>query len=158
MAAAGDSSTNLVYRGYLSFDISAMTGQSNVDVSSATLNAQQTTCLGNPFAAGFGGAIEAWHVYYGASLTSSDCSPTNINNLQYTLSNSLTTGLKTVSVIGKVQDDYDNSFLRGSRSQFLIRTATIFTSGTSSDYCSFGSFNQGTSSNDPYLQVSYEYD
>jgi len=142
----------------VSFDLSYLSPLTGLSISAATLNMVQTTCTGNPLSATYGGAIQAWHVSYGPSLTAGDCSTPNLAGRQYTLSTSLATGARSVSVAGAVVDDFNNRVARGSRSQFLIRTATLAASGLTYDYCSFGTFNQGTSSNDPYLNVTYEYD
>jgi methionine-rich copper-binding protein CopC len=159
IAVAGDLSTaGQIYRGFLSFDLSALNALVGVNVSAATLNAQQVGCYGNPFTAPFGSAIEAWHVSYGASLTAADCATPNLGSRQYVLSTSTTLSLRTVSVVAAVADDYTNRVLRGYRTQFLIRTHTLANSGTTADWCDFGTFNQGTSANDPYLNVTYEYD
>ncbi|MFT3711340.1 MAG: Ig-like domain-containing protein [Archangium sp.] len=157
IAVSGATSGSQAYRGYVTFDIGYLGTLANVNISAATLNMNQTGCNGNPFSSTFGGAIEAWHVNYGPTLTTLDCSLTNINSLQYTLSNSLTLGWKTVSVLAKVEDDFANLAARGNRSQFQLRTATLATSGTTSNYCSFGTFNQATA-NDPYLNITYDYD
>ena len=159
VAAAGDSTTNLVYRGYLTFSLASLTSLANVNITSATLNTTQVSCSGNPFTTTFGSTIEAWHVNYGPSLEAADCSTSNLGSRQYTLSNSTALTLKTVSVIDAVEDDWTNRVSRGNRSQFMLRTATIGTdSDGSADWCSQGTYNTTTTSNRPYLSITYEYD
>ncbi|MFO0600202.1 MAG: Ig-like domain-containing protein [Myxococcaceae bacterium] len=152
----GHSGAN-VYRGFLTFDISALSSLGHVDFTSARLYAQQLACSGNPFAVGFGSAIEAWHVSYGSSLTVGDCATANILGLQSSLSTNTTLGLKSASVTGMLQDDWDNRLTYGNRAQFEIRTHTMVTA-SGVDYCTFGDFNQSGTANDPYLLVTYEYD
>ncbi len=160
VAAAGDSSTNTVYRGYLSFSLAPLASLQNVSISSATLNTWQSYCsTGSVFTSTFGSVIEAHHVNYGASLESTDCSPTYLGARRYTLSNSSTLGARSVLVTASVADDFTNRVARGNRSQFQIRTATLATDNDSAyDYCSQATFNASTATQRPFLSVTYDYD
>ncbi|MDP3500580.1 MAG: Ig-like domain-containing protein, partial [Myxococcales bacterium] len=159
-AAAGDSSANTVYRGYLSFSLAPLALLQNVTISSATLNTYQYYCsTGSVFTTTFGSVIEAHHVNYGASLDSSDCTPTYLGARRYALSSSQTLGTRSVSVTASVADDFTNRVARSNRSQFQIRTATIATDNDSAfDYCSQATFNVSTASQRPFLSVTYDYD
>ena len=157
--ATGDVASGAIYRGFLTLSLSPLTSLSNVVIVSATLNTEQIYCTGNPFTATFGSAIEAWHVDYGPSLTTADCTTPNLLSLQYTLSTTTTLATRSVSVTSKVVDDWSNRVARGNRSQFLIRTSTLATDGDGvNDYCNQGTYNATTSSNRPYLSITYDYD
>lgn len=159
-AAAGDSSANTVYRGYLSFSLAPLASLQNVNVVSATLNTYQYYCsTGSAFTTTFGSVIEAHHVNYGASLEAADCLPTYLGGRRYTLSNSQTLGARSVSVTTSVEDDFTNRVARGNRSQFQIRTATIATDNDGAyDYCSQATFNASTATQRPFLSITYDYD
>lgn len=164
VAAGGDRSTTVglqnIYRGYLTFVLNGViTSRANVDIITAQLYTEQVGCYGSPFSSTFGGAIEAWHVNYGPSLEANDCNPTNLGSRQYVLSTSSAAGARTVNVTAAVNDDWAARASRGNRSQFMIRSATIANDGdTISDYCNFASYNYGTTTLRPYLNVTYDYD
>jgi hypothetical protein len=158
VAAAGDNSANSVYRGYLTFSLSALASLQNVVIATATLNTNQTYCSGAVFAAPFG-SIEAHHVDYGPSLDAADCLPTYLGGRRYTLSTSSALGPRSVTVTASVADDFANRVARGNRSQFQIRTATIATDNDSvRDYCNQATSLDTTLSNRPSLSVTYDYD
>jgi hypothetical protein len=158
VAPAGDSNSNQIYRGYLTFSLSPLSSLANVAIVSATLYTEQTGCTGNPFVSTFGGAIEAWHVDYGPSLDLGDCATANLGSRQYTLSSSTTLGQRSAGVSAAVQDDWTNRMTRGFRSQFQLRTATLVSDTDGAyDYCSQGTYN-ASSTNRPYLSITYEYD
>lgn len=165
VAAAGDryttgtNPTQNTYRGYLTFSLAALNSYANVSIASATLYAQQVACYGSVYTSTFGSTLEAWHVDYGPSLDVGDCSTANLGNRQYTLSTDADVELKTVSVTPAVSDDYTNRATRGSRSQFMIRPATLVSDGDmTSDYCNIASFNTSTAANRPYLSITFDYD
>jgi hypothetical protein len=158
IAVAGDATNGDIYRGYLSFDLTALNSLVGLNISAATLNAQQTSCYGNPFGVLFGSAIEAWHVSYGSSLTAADCSTANLGGRHYVLSTNTTLSLKTTSVLAAVRDDYVNRVVRGYRSQYQLRTAALGSFITGADWCAFGTLNQGGTTNDAYLTLTYEFD
>ena len=161
---AGDRSVSAIppgqlYRGYLTFSLAPLALLTDVVIESASLNVYQATCTGNPFAAAFGGSINAYHVYYGDSLDLGDCATPLLTMDSFELSTSTAAGLRSVSVLSKVRDDFMNRGARQSRSQFLLRTATVVSNGdTTYDYCSYSTYNYMGSSSDPYLNITYEYD
>ena len=107
----------------------------------------------------FGSAIEAHHVNYGASLDAADCLPVSLGGRRYTLSSSVALGSRSVDVTPSVQDNFSNRTTRSNRSQFQIRTASIATDGDGvTDYCSQASVNTATSSQRPFLSITYDYD
>lgn len=147
-----------MWRGFLSFDLGTLAPLANVTIVSATLNAAQVACSGNPFTVTFGQAIQAWHVSYGPTLSAAACATPNLGNRRYLLSNSLTLGARSVEVAAAVQDDWLNRAARGSLTQFMLRTATLAYVGGSPNYCAYGTVNNNNFSNRPRLVVTYEYD
>lgn len=149
-----------VYRGYLTFSLASITQYANVDVDSAFLYLDKLYCNGSPFTATFGGSINAYHVNYGPALDLADCNLSPLNGRQYTVTNSLAyPSVHSANVSSAVADDVTNFAARGSRSQFQLRTPNaVSDNDTVGDYCYFGSYNNPTSTNRPYLSVTFTYD
>lgn len=162
LAYAGDfysrTTAGIVYRGYLTFSISALATYPNAVVRGASLYVNQISCGGEPFGSSFGGAINALHVNYGTSLDAADCSTPTLDG-PYPMSIDATLGWKAQTVTTAVADDFANLSTRGGRSQFELVTATVLNDGdTTTDACQFGTFNQTDDALDPYLLVTVEYD
>jgi hypothetical protein len=163
-AVAGDrystSSSPLqnTYRGFLTFDISALASIPHANIVAAYLYVYQYTCIGNPFVPALGNTINAFHVDYGPSLDLADCATPILGSGSFILSKDNQLVWKAVAVTPAVADDFANRVARASRSQFMIRTATWATTGdTVNDSCVFGSHNYSAGYH-PYLRIYYEHD
>jgi len=174
--AAGDGSTNLFVRGFLSFDLSGIPADVT-EVSAATLYAYQSHVTGAPYTDL--GELRAASVNYGTSLTAGDFETPIIRTLQcppcvppicqicnpllytrdevVTLSTTSTVGTKSAAVARKVWDDLVNRSSRGSRSQFRLAFSLNTTADSSADFVNILSGETTNAANRARLAITYLY-
>lgn len=142
--------SNLVTRGFVSFDISSI--PSGATVTEATLRLYQSKIIGNPYTAG--GALKVDHLTYGDSLDSADYGVAALLSNFATLTSSANVEWKDVIVTDRVKNDLSNS--RGA-SQFRIHFTTELTGGDATgDFAYFESAdNSEGTGNTPQLVVKY---
>lgn len=169
---AGDGTSNEYWRGFLSFDLNTGTPggvpTSATAIVTATLYVYQyMTTTADPYAVL--GNVIAQSVYYGSSLEAADFSTPVLRYTTrcikgigfctyddvYTLSTSGTAGYRSVTVTGKVSRDLAERTARGSRSQFRLKFSTDTNGDSAYNYAGF--YPGDSSTNKPYLYVTYEY-
>lgn len=166
----GDSSTNLFYRGFLTFDLSAL--PSNLTfIKTAIVYVFHNSYQGDPYGA-LGGGLRMERVDYGATLDSTDFekAPFALSLDAFSLSNSTTQGWKSSSVIvaGLVRD-WSDRVNRSNHTQWRMKFPNNLASNSANDYVTWYSANSSAttctrphsaatgSSCKPHLVVNYEY-
>jgi hypothetical protein len=142
--------TNLITRGFISFDLSSI--PSSATVESVTLRLYQTGVVGTPY--DVGGRLKIDHLDFGSSLENADYNTPSISASFTTLTDNPTAEWKEADVTDTLRNDLTNS---RPRSQFRIHFATENIGGTvSGDFAYFESADNSTgTSNIPQLVVKY---
>jgi hypothetical protein len=138
------------YRGFYSFDISAIPAGSSV--ASATLRLHQISVIGSPYSEL--GNVVVDHVDYGAALSGlEDFSVPALASGVGTLSTDATLGLRTLSVTARVQADVTAG---RARSQFRLRfSPTEASDDGNSDFAQFADAGYVIAAEVPQLEVRY---
>lgn len=165
-AAVGDLgvfSTNIAYRGFLTFDLGSLPS-TLTKITDATLRVYQSSMAGTPYGSGSSnlGSLRAESVNYGLSLTTAAYSTPTLTflgfPLAYTVSTSSLNTSKYATVTNKVVDDWNNRASRGSRSQFRLRwSLRDKTLDGASDQVSIYMGENTSLTYKPRLSVTYEY-
>lgn len=142
--------SNLVTRGFVSFDLTDLPQGANV--TEASLRLYQVKIIGSPYSAG--GQLKVDHLNYGDSLNSEDYGLAALSSSFATLTSNPTLEWKDLNVTDYLRDDLENA---RSRSQFRIHFQIESTGGNvTGDFAYFESADNNTGSgNTPQLVVKY---
>lgn len=144
--------SNLVTRGFISFDITSI--PAGAVVTEVTLRLYQAKIIGSPFASG--GTLKIDHLTYGDSLDSSDYGLAALSSSFATVTSNPTLEWKDVVVTDRVKNDLSNA--RGT-SQFRIHFTSEVTGGDVTGDGDFAYFESADNSegtgNAPQLVVKY---
>lgn len=142
--------TNLVTRGFVTFDLSSL--PAGAKVQKATLKLYQTKTIGSPYSVG--GNLKLDHLTYGDSLGNEDYASAALLSSFATLTDSSTNEWKDIVVTQAVKNDTDNA---RSTSQFRIHFTTEVKGGdVTGDFAYFESAeNTEGTGNIPELVVEY---
>lgn len=150
-AYVGDTSTNLSTRGFFDFTIAGLPAEAH-QVTSATLYLYFIGPLGSP---GTLGSLYLEHLDYGTALSASDYSLGALSSAPWAVS--FTTGFHAAGVTTSLQNDFANRVSRGNRAQFRLRFNTEVTADAAYDGLYVSTQEWATSTQRPYLVVSFEY-
>ena len=142
--------SNLVTRGFVSFDISEIPNGSTIQ--EVTLRLYQAKIIGNPY--GVGGSLKVDHLTYGDSLDNADYGTAAISSSFITLSGNAVKEWKDADVTDAVKNDISNA---RSRSDFRIHFQTENTGGdVTGDFAYFeAAENNMSTGNTPQLVIKY---
>jgi hypothetical protein len=140
----------LVTRGFVSFEISEIPSEANIQ--SAVLRLYQARTVGKPYAAG--GPLKIDHLTYGDALDSSNYASPALSTSFATLSDETSIGWKEVDVTARLKDDVANARYT---SQFRIHFQTEVAGGdVTGDFVYFeAQENSMETGNTPQLIVKY---
>jgi len=142
--------SNLITRGFVSFDISSIPVGKTID--QATLRLYQTSITGNPY--GVGGSLRVDHLDYGSSFENADYNTSSISSNFGTLTGNTTIEWKDLDVIDRLKSDISAG---KTRSQYRLHFATETIGGdVTGDFANFESANNSAGTgNTPQLVVKY---
>ena len=142
--------SNLITRGFVSFDISGIPSGKIID--SATLRLYQTSITGNPY--GVGSSLKVDHLDYGSTFENADYSAGSISSSFGTLTANATIEWKDLDVLDRLKNDISAG---RTRSQYRLHFAIENIGGdVTGDFANFESANNSTGSgNTPQLVVKY---
>lgn len=142
--------SNLITRGFVSFDISSIPAGKTID--QASLRLYQTSITGNPY--GVGGSLKVDHLDYGSSFENADYNASSISSSFGTLTSNTIIEWKDLDVTDRLKNDISAG---RTRSQYRLHFATETIGGdVTGDFTNFESANnsKGTG-NTPQLVVKY---
>src|SRR3972149_1950355 len=142
--------SNLVTRGFVSFDISSIPAGKTID--QATLRLYQTSITGNPY--GVGTSLKVDHLDYGSSFENADYNASSISSSFGTLTSNAVIEWKDLDVTDRLKNDISNS---RSRSQYRLHFATETQGGdVTGDFAYFEAANNSNGTgNTPQLFIRY---
>lgn len=115
----GDASVNdLPYRGYVTFDISAL--PQDITIESAAFAARQTTVEGTPYASL--GPLNVYHLTFSTMTDVGDVLPISFPGV---LSEDGNAESKSIDVTAQLTDDLANRAARGETSQYRLQFDTV---------------------------------
>ncbi|OGM02504.1 hypothetical protein A2115_00780 [Candidatus Woesebacteria bacterium GWA1_41_8] len=142
--------SNLITRGFVSFDISGIPAGKTIDL--ATLRLYQTSITGNPY--GVGGSLKVDHLDYGSSFENADYNASSLSSSFGTLTSNAAIEWKDLDVTDRLKADISSG---RTRSQYRVHFATETIGGdVTGDFTNFESANNSTGTgNTPQLVVKY---
>lgn len=142
--------SNLITRGFVSFDISSIPGGKTIDL--ATLRLYQTSITGNPY--GVGSSLKVDHLDYGSTFENADYSASSLSASFGTLTSNASIEWKDLDVTDRLKTDISAG---RTRSQYRLHFAIETIGGdVTGDFANFESADNSTGSGKtPQLVVKY---
>lgn len=128
----GDQTNTSTYRSYLTFDLSTLPG--DAEVEKAQFQGRQLLTEGAPYAMG---AVSVQHLTFTSTLATALNSTLTIS-VPGTLSIDATQEIKTVDVTSQVIDDVAHRVERSDRSQYRLQIDQATNGDTTADRATFG--------------------
>ncbi|MDP3152079.1 MAG: Ig-like domain-containing protein [Archangium sp.] len=162
----GDTTSNLSYRGFLSFDLRPLddaTAYPRLAIDRAVLSVYQESCAGTPYAANITTFMArqavAFSVNYGAAVDASDCSITATGATSFTLPSSTASGVtKTSSITPTFTTQWNERVARSFRAQYMLRVNLESDGDSMLDLCTFASHGSPIATQRPFITVTFQFD